>query len=338
LRTGLTYYGNYQDWSGIPDSVLDRDFARFQNDGIKLILLPVFWNSAEGSTPGSYKTEVFSRLNHIIDKAREYGIKVVMNIHTWYTGTNVPSYAENQRNTIVNSTIRQYWLNFVKYFIRALDKENVESFQVFNELSHHSWSMNVTQDQFYDFCISTFEAARSVTYKPISARWGGDGTNGMEDRFYGIFDYFCTNYYDAYNEPSQLQNIFNKVRLYNRDLWITEYGLATSDDQAQAQRYESNLSLFKSVGIHTAVNWWWSGLRGVGETRYNIADGSGNPRPAYYVVVSYNEGEVFLLVSITSSPIRVTVNVNGRDYATDTSILVTAGSTISITYPEEVES
>ena len=285
-KVGVTYYGNYQDWYGISDTVLHRDFSRFKSDGIKLILLPTFWNVLEKSK-GVYDATVFSRLNHITEIAAQYDLNVIHNIHTWYTGTNVPSYAGNQRNAIVDPDIRQGWLDFVKYYIKTLDKPNVASFQVFNELSWHSWSMNVGKDQFYDFAKTTYDAAKSVTSKPITARFGGDQTSGMEDRLYALFDYFSTNYYDAYNDPAQLQSIVAKAKSLGREVWVTEFGLATSDDAAQAARYESNLALFKSTGVTMAVAWWWSGLQGVGETRYNIADGNGNPRPAYYVLVKY---------------------------------------------------
>lgn len=287
MRVGVTYYGDYQDWYGIPDSVLDRDFALFKEKGISIIVLPTFWNVLESSR-GSYNSVVFSRLNHITDIAAQYGIKVVHNIHTWYTGTNVPSYVKNQRNAIINTDIRRAWLDFVRHYIQTLDKPNVESFQVFNELSWHSWSMNVSLEQFYSFSFDTYQEAKSVTSKPISARFAGDGTNGMETRMYALFDYFCVNYYDAYNEPSQLQSIIDKAKAQGKEVWVTEFGLATSDDNAQAQRYESNLSMFESKGIHTAICWWWSGLKGVGNLNYNIADGNGNPRPAFYVLVKYS--------------------------------------------------
>ena len=309
MRVGVTYYGNYQDWSLIPESVLHRDFARFKQDGVDLIILPTFWSALEGSR-GSYRTSVTDRLNAIASIAAQYGVRVIHNIHTWYTGTNVPSYAGNQRNAIVDSDIRQAWLDFVRFYIQALDSPNVEGFQLFNELSHHSWSMNVTQEQFYGFAVDTSNAARQLTGKPLSARWGGDGTNGMEDRFYAVFDYFCTNYYDAYNEPSQLQGIVSKAAAQGRATWVTEYGLATTDDETQRVRYESNLNLFSSVGVVAAVNWWWSGLTGVGETRYNIADGSGNPRPAYYTMIGY--AKVHRILSLDSTiPVSLSIRKVG---------------------------
>jgi hypothetical protein len=287
LRVGVTYYGNYQDWSGLPDSVLERDFARFRSEGIDLIILPTYWNVLE-SSQGSYSNTVFNRLIHITTVAAQYNINVVHNIHTWYTGSNVPSYAGNQRNVFIDSSVKQGWLDFVQHYVSVLDAPNLESFQVFNELSYHSWSMDVTHEQFYQLSQDTYQAAKSVTSKLVSARWSGDGTNGMEDRMYGIFDYFCVNYYDAYNEPSQLRGVIAKAQAYGKEVWVTEYGLSTSNDASQAQRYESNLALFVDEGVDTAVNWWWSGLSGVGDLGYNVADGNGNPRPAFNVMVEYD--------------------------------------------------
>src|SRR3972149_8195430 len=71
MRIGVTYYGNYQDWSGISDSVLNRDFAFLSSKGIDVIILPTFWNVLEKSK-GSYNSAVFTRLNHITDIAAQY--------------------------------------------------------------------------------------------------------------------------------------------------------------------------------------------------------------------------------------------------------------------------
>jgi len=297
MRYSLTYYGNYQDWSQITDATLDRDFKRFKDDGIELIILPTFWNAVE-STRGTYSQAVVSRLNHIVDKAAAYNLKVIHNIHTWSTGSNVPSYIGNQRETFKDAAKRTDWLNFVKAFITQLDKPNVEGYQLCNELGlnqYPNWinaDGSITPEMFYSWMRDTYMAGKSVTSKPLAPRFGmiQAGPTYLIDETIKIWDYICLNYYDGIDTQSTLQGLIDRsTRFANlgKHTWITEYGLKTQDDEAQRKLYAKVLSYFTQIGAHTAVNWWWSGLRGpaTDDARYyNVADGSGIPRPAYYEI------------------------------------------------------
>jgi hypothetical protein len=192
------------------------------------------------------------------------------------------------RYVFTRSYIREGWLNFIKYYVRELDAPNVESFQLFNELSYHSWSMDVSHSEFYQMSLQTYQAAKSVTSKPITVRYSCDGTNGIDERIYDLFDYFCVNYYNTYSTPSQLRSIVSDVNSHGKELWVTEYGSSSTNDYTQARIYEENLELFEDAGVSTAVNWWWSGQTGVGNTNYNVAEGAGDPKPAFDVILKYD--------------------------------------------------
>lgn len=291
MRIGTTYYGNYQSWSGIPDSVLEKDFQRFKDDGVEIVILCTFWNAIE-STQGNYNQSVFDRLKHITSKANEYGLKVVHNIHTWSTGSNVPSYIGNQRDTFLDNVKKGHWLDFVGKFIEELDAENVEGFQLCNELGLNQYSGWINENgdisnyKFYEWMKDTYNAGRAVTDKPLSGRFGmvQSMPTYLEDRVIQIWDYMSLNYYDGIDSQSNEQGIVDRVNRFKalgKDTWITEYGLRTTNDENQRALYERVLQFFQDAGIKTATAWWWSGQTGLGYTEYNIADGSGNPRPAY---------------------------------------------------------
>jgi hypothetical protein len=337
MRIGVTYYGNYQDWSGISDTVLNRDFALFKSKGVSLIILPTFWQTLESSR-GTYDSATIGRLKHITDVASVYGIKVVHNIHTWYTGTNVPSYVGNQRITFTDVTKKADWLNFVRYFVSSLDGTNVEGFQLCNELGMNQWTSpnsinydgSITYDQYYAWMGDTYQAARSQTSKPLGCRWAmlEATTTMLESRVVSVWDYVGLNYYDGIdtaNTPAKFAETVSRLKTLGKPIWVTEYGVATTDNTAQADRYTTDLALFKSNGISTAVNWWWSGLAGVGTTSYNVADGSGNPRPAFNILAGYAQAPSS---TTTTSTYTTTTIIAGATYT-----FSIAGQTISVKNP-----
>ena len=317
MRIATTYYGSYQNWAGISDTDLDRDFARFKTDGVEVVTLCTFWNVLE-TTQGTYSDTVFNRLLHIGDKAKEHGLKVIHNIHTWYSGSNVPSYIGNQADTFKDATKRQDWLNFVKVFITRLDKDYVEEFQLCNELGLNqydepakwiNWDGSISKDTFYSWIQDTYDAGKTVTSKPLSGRYGmiQSSPTYLEDRVIRVWDSMCLNYYDGIDTQSNyagLKNRIDRFRALGKDTWITEFGLKTINNENQRAMYEKLLGWFYELGIVLVTAWWWSPYAGPASDAiyYNIADGSGNPRPAYYELFKYVPVEKTLPIGLSSIP------------------------------------
>ena len=314
MRISTTYYGKYQNWSGIALSDLDRDFARFKADGVEVIILCTFWNVLETSR-GVYSDDVFNRLLLIGDHAKDHGLKVVHNIHTWYSGNNVPNYIGNQRNTFFYPDAREDWLAFVKEYITRLDKDYVEGFQLCNELGlnqYPNWinyDGTISKDDFYSWMQDTYNAGKTVTSKPLSGRYGmiQSSPTYLEDRVIQVWDYMCLNYYDGIDTQSTYAGLkarTERFKALGKDTWITECGLKTSNDEAQRALYEKVLGWFFELGIVMTVAWWWSHYTGPASDAvyYNIADGLGNPRLAYYELIKYSSIPTPLPIGISSIP------------------------------------
>jgi hypothetical protein len=117
------------------DTILNRDFAKFQKDGITVISLSLYWYRIEGNIKGSYDGKLpdgsiygdtfLANIKHVIAVANQYGIKVLVTFHTlwgdestWCTPDYVidPVTGKNVGLAIVRSPeMRQAYINMVKH-------------------------------------------------------------------------------------------------------------------------------------------------------------------------------------------------------------------------------
>lgn len=362
MRIGITYFGNYWDYWGLSEAVMDRDFSLIKNSGIDSIIICSRWDNLQSGT-GEYTSTHIERLNRIRavrNRAFARGLTVIFNIHTVLSGGNVPSYVGNQRETFKQPSLRQAWLDFVHYYVSELDAPGVEEFQLCNELGLNTWSGSlnydgsITPQMYYDWMLDTYNAGRAVTQKPLSGRWGMAQTHGgvLEDRVVDVWDHMCVNYYegiDTYNHESYMQTLVDRFTSRGKATWVTEYGrkspavndpftITEQNDVDQANRYRDVLDIFTRCGIASAHNWWYSGQKGTADYGWNCFNyNTQEPRPSFYVMLGYIEGTEKVSLSYLSTPIGVPATVNGAQVQSGDLIELPRGTITNIRVPKWVE-
>jgi len=140
LGKGVNYLSLYHLYS-TTDDILRRDFSRFQKDGINVISLSLYWYRLEGNLRGShdgihpdgspYGRRFLDDVKRVIGIAHEYGIKVLVTIHTlwgeddspWCTPDYVidPVSGQNTGLAIVRSEdMKQAFIDMFNHTVRYL--------------------------------------------------------------------------------------------------------------------------------------------------------------------------------------------------------------------------
>jgi len=325
----LSLYYMYSNTYTANDT-LRRDFNNFQQDGIDTISLCLPWYRLEGDTRGSYdgvyadKTpygrRVLDNIKRIVQIAKEYDIKVIFTIHTlwgpddspWCTPDYVidPISNKNIGLAVVRSEeMKQAFVDMFNYTVQYLvDTPGIYAFALLNE----PWYWGRTASE-HDFITSNGKTQKENFIEIIQEM------SNMVDQYYGckktirficslfqrdwnwdqrIFDALDFISFNAYPSPalgnSYLDLIRNNVEgciQRNKQVWITEFGYATSDDLEQQQVYRYAVSFFKTLPIEGYIAWFWRGDSSISNpgslgSGYNLCKNiEGEPRPAYYDLI-----------------------------------------------------
>ncbi len=199
LKRGLNYLSLYNEYSSniTTDSVLRRDFSRFQNDGINVISLSLYWYRLEGDTMGDYNGtypdgspygDVFlENVKAVMNVANQYGIKVLVTIHTvfgnessWCTPDYVidPTTGENDEFAIVRSDeMKQAFVSMVNHTVSYLSGiPNICAWAILNEpWYYHDLDAprgNLHQkDNFIDLIQQLSRIAKTLDGRPVTVRF-----------------------------------------------------------------------------------------------------------------------------------------------------------------------
>jgi hypothetical protein len=139
---GVNYVSAFHEYSPkfTNDTILRRDFSRFRQDGINLVVLGLYWYRLEGDTQGSYNGtrsilgdygDIFlSDVKHVIGIAHKFNLKVLIDIHTiwgddglWSTPNYVvdPVTGKNDALAVVRSpVVREAFLNMFSHTVKYL--------------------------------------------------------------------------------------------------------------------------------------------------------------------------------------------------------------------------
>jgi hypothetical protein len=152
-QIGLQYQcsnGIYQD----PNATLERDFSRFEHDGIKVLVFGITWYRIEGPTEGDYNgtysdgtpygNAVLDGVKRFIQIAAEYHIGAVVSFYSiwgndglWCTPQYVvdPVTGLNDELSIVRSPqMRQAFVNMFTYTVKYLAKTpNIVAWDILGE-------------------------------------------------------------------------------------------------------------------------------------------------------------------------------------------------------------
>ncbi len=295
MQVGINYLSNGNAWTE-SNATLQRDFARFSNDGVKHLSCRIMWSVMMPSS-GQLSTTAVNNVRRVLDIANQYDIKI--NLDFWcqfgYTLGYPTSWAGSNYYSLLNSPYQGYWLSYVTQVVNTLKGyPALESWAILNEPYFESSGQKTAFQTLIHNCVTTIKqndpnhiviCRFTLSYTPASGRY--------DESVYNDFDVIAiTEYLDPSNPSdtryngrwSYWEGTVSYCQRTGKPLWVIEFG----DDGTEthnALHYTNSLNLFVSDNVARAYAWaWQSGS--AGNEAFNIFDGT-NPMDAYNVLKSY---------------------------------------------------
>lgn len=365
LGIGVNYLSRYHMYSSnyTTNDILHRDFSLFEQDGINVISLSLYWYRLEGNIRGSYDGEYLpypeeigglygdqflDEVKRVCRIANEYGLKVLLAIHTLWSETDstwcTPDYVldpvtgENMGLAIVRSEdMKQAFLDMFTHVVQYMaDDTPFYGWAILNEPWY--WPLELDppfdhidqRENFIDLMlkqrhvVETFDPKRKTTIKFCSSHiWIGTDSKwhvknvfeenwNCDERILQAIDFagFDVAFkesggdqeapIDAIELVNQWESINEKNFLWfaqhDKEVWITETGCRSDDDEFQRARVKWLIDYFRTLPVKAVLGWCWqsdetdpSAEYGYPGRRFNLCkDVDGNPRPAYYELVLFS--------------------------------------------------
>ena len=338
IGRGVNY--NPRRMYDVANETLIRDFTRFQQDGINVISLSLYWYRLEGNQKGNYNGtyEDGTPYGHIfldnakrfIQIAREYDIKVIVSFHTLWQNDDfcTPDYVLdleglNTESAIVkDENLKQSFLDMVNNTVTYLNDEDIFAYALLNE----PWGIEY-RESFIDLVQRGSALIKSISGKPVTVRFvdahmwiNQDGSRGImnhfttfwqwDQRIFDALDFISLNaYYDdfeLFNEWTEIitENI-NGITQRGKHVFITEFGFESDDDAILTEHYKKTLEVLSSMPVSGWLAWTWNqfDLKDIGKGMNLLKDAQGTPRPAYDEITNYlpNDQNKTLLLNSSNS-------------------------------------
>ncbi len=254
---------------------LERDFAKFRNDGIRTIAIVMFWYKLEMSR-GVYNQEFIENVIRVCNVADRYGLEVMIDFHTianeedsW---TN-PEYVGIAMRLITDPEIADAYVAMVGWAVGQLkDVRNIWAYSVLNE--PWFWPLDEwRKTNWINLMVEVSNKTRQITNKPVTIRFVSalfERDWDWDDRLLTALDFISLNarvsesetddvYWNNFDEyRSGLTHITQKAASLGKHVQITEFGYSTSDDALQAERYRIYTDIFKSTqNLIGWLSWCW---------------------------------------------------------------------------------
>lgn len=305
---GVNYLSLYYYYD-TPDSILNRDFARFRSNGINVIALAVTWYRVETSK-GVYDQKFIDNVIHIARVANQYGIKVMIDFHTLISDSDAwsnPQYVGAASKLIFDPGIASAYVSMVKWSVSKFKVlPNIWAYSVLNE--PWFWPLDDWRRTNWINLIGNLSSAvKAIDKKPITVRFVAalfERDWQWNPRLLSALDFVSLNaylsddatdsiYWNTFDKyQSGLLQITKKAASLGKQAIITEFGYPTPNDTLQADKYKQYVTIFKSAsnlvgwlswGYDTAYdrsNPTWSSCGA-----YSVVDQStGTTRPAYNIL------------------------------------------------------
>lgn len=362
LGPGLNYLSLYHEYSSnlTTDSILHRDFSRFQQDGMHSIVLGLYWYRLEGNIRGTYDGEYLpypqeiggpfgnrflDDIKRVCRIANEHGLKVLLAIHTlwgeneseWCTPDYVidPVTGKNIGLAIVRSAdMKQAFLDMFTHVVQYMaDDTPFYGWIILNEPWY--WPLSLAppfdhieqKENFIDLMtkqheiVRTFDPKRKITIKFCSIHiWNGTDAKlhvknifeecwQWDERILEIVDFAGFNIYfrvsgqEAPMNDTELVDRWKSINEINvlwftqhgKEVWITETGCQSDDDEFQRTRVEWLLDYFKTLPVKATLGWYWESDETDPNAKFGYPgrsmnlckDTYGSPRPAYYELITF---------------------------------------------------
>lgn len=322
LLRGVNYMTTHME--AVTNDILERDFARFEKDGINVIGVSLYWYRLEGNQKGDYNGTYTNGLTYgdvfledvkrFIQAANKYNINVIVSFHTLWQETGnewcTPDYVVNNeghnthRAILVNESMKQAFLDMVNHTVSYLKQENIFAWGLLNE----PWGEQDVES-FIDLIQRESTVVKEITGSPVTVRFvcmhtwiKSNGTPAglnhfsqvfkWDERIFNSLDFISLNSYIQYPELYDVwQNItqenVKRIIQEGKEVLITEFGFKSDNDTLQSQYYEKTIKVFNELPITGFLAWNWNHfeLSNLGKGYNILKDMEGNPRQAYYEII-----------------------------------------------------
>ncbi len=242
--------------------------------------IPAYSDWSDGVLSSTWETATLA----LISVANTAGIKVNIDIHTWYTTWD--SYFDDSASNYVAN--RATYLLYVTDTVTKLDGSGVKAFMALNE---PQWQTATPSEN--NFIISCVTTAKAATQKPVSVRFMAGASPWEDSHHYGssispYLDFYCINsYWNPLNPGVQINNSGEQDIIDTRDaahavgkeVWNTEFGNSSSIDETQRIYVAAWVAYARTHSIDRIFCWASSPTT---TESYNIFTTSFVPRPAFY--------------------------------------------------------
>ncbi len=306
---GLNYDSAFHWYSAqfTNDSVLRRDFSRFHQDGINLVELGLYWYRLEGDTQGDYNGtrsalgdygDIFlGHVKHVISIARDYGLKVLVDIHTvwgvdgiWATPKYVADPVTGNSDTLAivrSPAMREAFPNMFTHTVRYLaGTPGIWAWALLNEPWYYPHQLpppfeGIDQEGNFATLIQNMSSmVRENDGRPVTVKFGS--VNAFNDtagepqvgnifvddwhwdrRVLGSLDFLS---FDTYIPPyPQLVQKWENITAGDvlgsaqkgKPVIITEFGYTSNDNNLQEANFRTMVDLFKSLPLDGWTAWEW---------------------------------------------------------------------------------
>lgn len=281
------------------DAVLDRDFAKFKNDGLDYISVSMFWHHLEGATRGDYSAgdKFLSNVARVINKADEHGLKVLVTIHTmWNAEWCIPKYVLDPVSgrriglAVVRSPeMKQAFLDMFTHTIdRLKGTRGIWAWAILNEPWYWPQQLDPPyntinqKESFIDLIQKLSRIVKTLDGRPVTIRFvsahpyiAADGSPqikntfvegwGWDQRIFDALDFIGLNIYIP--EDSRLYSAWKTINQgnvlgcvqRNKEVWLTECGYKSDDNKVQIEKYSRMMEFFKGLPISGLMPWYWRG-------------------------------------------------------------------------------
>jgi hypothetical protein len=277
------------EYSSFSSTEIDTWISLCKSQGLTefTLRIPAYSDFKDEILSEAYESKTLA----ITSAAKDAGILVNVDLHTWYT-----TWDDSFEDAVSGSTTnRARYIAYVQDCITKLDVAGLKTFMVMNEPQAQKASSSEN-----NFIMSVISKAKSMTSKPISVRFmaGYTPTSGhYASEINSACDFLAVNTYWDPRYPSKavygtteskMDDLISTAQNLGKELWITEFGKPNSNPEAQEAYAEGFVNYAKSRGIDRIFLWVAGG--GVRE-RYNILTSDLSPRPAFNLLGSIGSSQ-----------------------------------------------
>lgn len=290
LETGINYLSYGNGWYE-SNALLQSDFDRFQQDGIRHLSLRVMWSTMM-PTNDSLSQNALNNIKRVLNWSQIYDIKVDLALWTQFgSSLGLPNWVGRSYFSLFTEPNKGYYLSYIQSIVSELKNcSAIETWDVLNEPYYNSTSQKSDAEAFIADSVLAVKAIDST--RPVLVRFplGVTPASGKyNSTIYDAVDIFAiTIYLNASNPNDRIygsnwayyEKTLADCKALGKQFWVIEFGSTNNDSESVQLFYQANLAKFLQDGVDRAYAWTWQS-RNADTEAFNIYNGS-IPKPAYF--------------------------------------------------------